>query len=129
MSDCVVSSAIGTDFPPLGWGEPRAMVTVCNVWGLLDSSDQQLRRGLLIPGVGGFVRWSMNPGESIEMGKFHLNSLCIFIHRIVHIVSILGRQPIAGLLLFQTSLLLFYYLSVLIYLPLPTVPLPPLGHM
>lgn len=39
--------------------------TCLEAQNLLDNADQELKRELLIPGVGIFVRWSLAPGESI----------------------------------------------------------------
>lgn len=51
------------------------------------------------------------------MRKCHLNCLCIFIHRIVHILSILGRQPIACFLITVSDIFTAILLSFCIYLP------------
>jgi hypothetical protein len=43
-------------------------------------SDQQLKRGLLILGVGGFVTGLLLLGGAllVEMGNSHLNYICLY---------------------------------------------------
>lgn len=53
----VVSSSIGTYCQPLGGTRTTALA--CVVWQSLQSSGQQLIRGLFRLGAEGFVRWSM----------------------------------------------------------------------
>lgn len=58
---CVEPSAIGTYLPHVG--QPRATATACNVWESLGQTCQQLKRGLLMPSDGVFVRLFMALGS------------------------------------------------------------------
>lgn len=58
---------------------------------MLDSPDEQPKRGLLVHGVEGFLRWSMEGVFPAKIENFHLNCVCICIHRFTCIRGILGR--------------------------------------
>ena len=60
---------------------------------LLDNLNQQLKRGLLMPGVRVFVRWSLALGGNIvgTYGKIsHINYTCILIQKLTCVVGIFG---------------------------------------
>lgn len=61
--------------------------------------------------------WILVRALSAQMRKCHLNCPCIFIHRIVHVLSILGRQPIACFLITVSGIFTAILLSFCTYLP------------
>lgn len=81
---CSESSAIG-GLPSTSGEHPRA-ITVSNLYLVspLDNPDQQLKGGHLTPAVGISIPWFVARGGALsaDIGKFHLNYLCVFIHQL-----------------------------------------------
>lgn len=74
--------------------DPRELQKYNNIyrallWSLMDISDQQLKTGLLMTGVGILLGglWLLEGTLSPQMRSFHLNSGCLFICKLTRIIA------------------------------------------
>lgn len=68
--------------------QTKALIIVCNVLGVSRTTPPNHSKRFSHVWFSGLFRWSLllEGALSAQMGKFHLNYLCVFIHKLTYLI-------------------------------------------